>query len=398
MERNLQQWKILGFTSGVFSTSKKVCTTCGKTGCNKRCPECKVIYCSESCQRRAWPIHRYTCPTIDKLLTLFQSELLQSRYLGASSLYGSTGYQNFHEKETSFDEWLDFLRNSSFNISSVRLSRESEYNIRINDKETNISLSRPIEMSDETFNNLIHTGCRNSISNLLTFAWDPATDIIDSEVLSMLHCLDFMIRSSIPRDHVTIMILLDPLNTYDAKMRYQLNAVEASLDQVVRTNLRSPERAVIYCISFLSKNAGEKMEYDRTNPETQWKLATKVPVHSDHCLLLVRCQDKGFLVQSYYGHYRYMEWLDFANDLTKCTLPEPVMPNWFRQIRSRPRYRGLLSLNQISEASASISSLTTNGDHIDTYADLTGIVHDRDTIAKSYNVIFFRMDLDRLLS
>ena len=226
-------------------------------------------------------------------------------------------------------QWLDFLRNSSFNISSVRLSEESEYNIRINDKETNISL---IEMSDETFNNLIHTGCRNSISNLLTFRMgsrDRYNRLRSAEYVTLPGLHDSVIDSERSCDHNDPS---DPLNTYDAKMRYQLNAVEASLDQVVRTNLRSPEVAVIYCISFLSKNAGEKMEYDRTNPETQWKLATKVPVHSDHCLLLVRCQDKGFLVQSYYGHYRYMEWLDFANDLTKCTLPEPVMPNWFRTI------------------------------------------------------------------
>ncbi|PAV58028.1 hypothetical protein WR25_18798 [Diploscapter pachys] len=37
------------------------CSTCGAVGAKKRCPVCKLSYCSQECQKLDWPVHKKMC-------------------------------------------------------------------------------------------------------------------------------------------------------------------------------------------------------------------------------------------------------------------------------------------------------------------------------------------------
>ncbi|GMT19275.1 hypothetical protein PFISCL1PPCAC_10572 [Pristionchus fissidentatus] len=42
----------------------KFCSSCGGPGAHKRCPTCKLAYCSQECQKFDWPIHKKVCAAI----------------------------------------------------------------------------------------------------------------------------------------------------------------------------------------------------------------------------------------------------------------------------------------------------------------------------------------------
>ncbi|KIH55407.1 MYND finger [Ancylostoma duodenale] len=44
--------------------ASKFCATCGSCAAKKRCPKCKLCYCSVDCQKFDWPIHKSCCESI----------------------------------------------------------------------------------------------------------------------------------------------------------------------------------------------------------------------------------------------------------------------------------------------------------------------------------------------
>ncbi|CAP38733.2 Protein CBR-DAF-25 [Caenorhabditis briggsae] len=40
------------------------CTVCGHPGAKKRCPQCKLAYCSQECQKFDWTIHKKVCSSL----------------------------------------------------------------------------------------------------------------------------------------------------------------------------------------------------------------------------------------------------------------------------------------------------------------------------------------------
>ncbi|CAL2030078.1 unnamed protein product [Caenorhabditis brenneri] len=42
----------------------KFCSVCGHPGAKKRCPTCKLAYCSQECQKFDWPIHKKVCASL----------------------------------------------------------------------------------------------------------------------------------------------------------------------------------------------------------------------------------------------------------------------------------------------------------------------------------------------
>ncbi|KAF1771395.1 hypothetical protein GCK72_003221 [Caenorhabditis remanei] len=40
------------------------CSVCGHPGAKKRCPKCKLAYCSQECQKFDWPIHKKVCSSL----------------------------------------------------------------------------------------------------------------------------------------------------------------------------------------------------------------------------------------------------------------------------------------------------------------------------------------------
>ncbi|VDM81858.1 unnamed protein product [Strongylus vulgaris] len=44
--------------------ASKFCATCGSCTAKKRCPKCKLCYCSVECQKFDWPVHKLCCSSI----------------------------------------------------------------------------------------------------------------------------------------------------------------------------------------------------------------------------------------------------------------------------------------------------------------------------------------------
>ncbi|CAD6185917.1 unnamed protein product [Caenorhabditis auriculariae] len=48
-------------------TVSTFCSVCGKPSAKKRCPACKLCYCSQECQKFDWPLHKTICQSLKSL-------------------------------------------------------------------------------------------------------------------------------------------------------------------------------------------------------------------------------------------------------------------------------------------------------------------------------------------
>lgn len=104
------------------------------------------------------------------------------------------------------------------------------------------------------------------------------------------------------------------------------------------------------------------------------------------------------LFQAYYGYYSYRQWSDFEQPLTRRIDKSPKVPSWERQVKADPKFRRVLQSDGArAELAQTINSLSKKGKHIAAYADLTGITHNKQSIAKVFRVVHFRLDLNQLL-
>jgi len=124
-----------------------------------------------------------------------------------------------------------------------------------------------------------------------------------------------------------------------------------------------------------------------------WDTESSREPTSSHSFLLLIVSDRAMILQGYYGHYSYGQWRDFSVPLERGVERAPKNPAWLRNIVPAPRFRGLLSWQQTTELALGIDSLSEEGNHIATFANITGISHDEASIAPFYLVRFCRLDL-----
>lgn len=121
-----------------------------------------------------------------------------------------------------------------------------------------------------------------------------------------------------------------------------------------------------------------------------WTTTTARPPTSDHTLAILFANNECVLLQSYYGHYTFESWLAFDQPLMRSTsLPPASSASWLRAIVPRPHYRKrLVGEAECMELAKSLDSLMDNDTcHLGVYAHLTGILHDKESIARSYKMI-----------
>jgi hypothetical protein len=139
-------------------------------------------------------------------------------------------------------------------------------------------------------------------------------------------------------------------------------------------------------------------------PSDAYRNLSALAPHSCHHLAVLSFGTNGgtALLQRYAAHYTLDGpggWCDWDNDLQMCEpLPKPTRPNWTRKLQSRPRFRGILNRTLATAMWATFDLLATSDDptvRIKAYADLTGIVHDTQSIGnKPFHIHVLRYALD----
>ncbi len=248
--------------------------------------------------------------------------------------------------------------------------RKRSYNIAINGR---------IES-----NHTIRSGC-SSVTALLALLCCNNT-MIKGEYLIMIYLIYCNLHKSIVRSGCFDM---SPIHTYH-NMFYYCPTRDLIINETFVNNF-----AYIFSLTPTNRDLG-KIGLDNDNYFT-WEFQTSKPIKSDHTLMIVYINGKGMIVQSYYGHYKYSGWSAFKNELTQMPIDQyPIMKGWHRQIQKSPKYRGFLTKDQMKYLLHDIRKLTLENNHIGTYADITGIIHTDETIAKKYYVLAARLNLDML--
>jgi hypothetical protein len=103
------------------------------------------------------------------------------------------------------------------------------------------------------------------------------------------------------------------------------------------------------------------------------------------------------IVQAYFGHYTFRQWANFDAPLQLGVEKEPIMEGWRRPILRNPCFRGVLKGNEANALAKALDSLTTKGNHIKTYANITGIQHDTASIANQYQLTYCRLNLNKMI-
>jgi hypothetical protein len=107
-----------------------------------------------------------------------------------------------------------------------------------------------------------------------------------------------------------------------------------------------------------------QLNEDSNKFESVWDQVTDEKPHSTHYLLIIQKGQQVVLLQSYFGHYTYLQWCNFNQPLAQIPTPPSTDPTWFREIIPHPKNRGILNLDDIKVLAQDLNKLTFPGDNI----------------------------------
>lgn len=407
MSGSFGKWLTPGFSAFLDEKYLWNCGCCGKLKCVLKC-RCGTCYCSEECQKRARPVHKRMCGSIDSLINFCKSDSFKDFN------YPITGFECmiWDIPEEKIDLFIDGVRKAGLRGDLIVHDNMTEKIIRIGTHDMTVQLLSNRELVEHLGSpkyNSLNSGCRMiGVLPLLFFLDSNIT--VNGEIVAMLLISLYSVRLEqfyTSRKCKSTCIFLD--NEIPNGRIHNCGVLESYLSDIIKSNRSEGERAAIYLVHILPSiealtKASAKTKHmpnmESLTPDEAseyWNESTKQKSGGPHNLAIVILNGEAFVIQSYYGHYTYNEWLDFDNDLKLAEVPATALENWHHKILKRPKFRGKMNMEQLLKLTDSISSLTNKGDHIDTFAQITGIVHDRKTIDKSYLVGFIRVDLDRQL-
>lgn len=386
----MSQWKTPGFSAIFKDEYLKNCASCGILNCSLKCGKCGTFYCSKECQRKAWSVHKRICNSLDRLVEFCTSERFDNYNFSFSKLQ----YEIYGTSEAQIDLVIDDIRGDQLQI----VIDEGQSFIAVGNKGLSAPLisSKVLRETGGLKYNLLHTGCLMVNIVPLLILLNPEVTI-NGEVVAMLALTLWSRRlDQIHRifGYTSICLSLDPETQNLGK--YGADIVPVNLVDLIKANKR--ERAAIYLVELhpaTKKSKAPDIESDKL--DQFWKESTRQKMGTNHHLAIIILNGEACILQSYYGHYSYKEWLAFDQDLKLAKVPEPAAQGWHHQLLPNPKFRGKLDRKRLIELAEAISSLATPGDHIETFADITGIINTKETIDRSYFIGIIRVDLDRQL-
>lgn len=403
----------VNWISGAFDLSDdrlslKICSYCGKEKSKFNCSRCKMYYCDKVCQNLAWPHHKIFCgKEISAYLDFFSDVTNLSRSFVLNNL--------IKDISGAIDKSCRDIISVTVESIIDKIRFGEKYYFQVEESISNDVLGETFH-SDESLIGPISKHC------FLVPKLNRDHFLLSGCILSECLILMLCINSKTKCIHNDIIAMIAWINSHyhylahDPETRYAGISLEPS-----RTYLKGIYRAVHYDINLpihifeLARLGNDNNviydirlkpnPYDSTNlPKMHsnikdaWEdITSAIPTCSNHHLLLIRKQNKSILIQAYSGHYTYPRWCDFSNPLIKMDTPPPTNPEWPRKIEPRPKYRKILDMADLFNLCQDMDKLTLDGDHIQAYSNITGIIHDKSSISRKYQLIYKRMNLDQLV-
>lgn len=386
--QKIKDWSTSGFSILFDEKLKNYCGACGQSECHLRCSVCKLAYCNVNCQMKAWPVHKRFCKNIDVLIEYCRSTEFVKYFLTLSTV--TKIINNIEEKY--LDEMINDLRANDVKLikdsggTIVRVCGDHEFPV--------FDYEETIKKYGPTIANTLATGCRNIMALPLILFFNPLTNKISGELMAMNCLISKFGEFSPPIDKLESYFLSFNGKNID---KYRVDINQANFSEIIKSNMELRERAVIYKVKLRQRNKEKNVPLQETIADQFdkfWPVATSFRHGTSHTFTIIIVNEEAFILQSYFGHYTHKDWLDFENDLKLSDVPETKMKNWHYSIKPRPLFRGKLNQNQLIELVDAISTLTKNGNHTETFANITGIIANEDTINTSYILCFSRCDLD----
>lgn len=322
-------------------------------------------------------------------------------------------YRSQASDETELDEQIDWIRETPLRFASRSeidtnnlpdgIEKETVYGIINHGKKQFgvFDLEELMRRRKNFVKAMATTSCKDLLFILPMFFTHAKTKVIDSDAFAMFYTL-YRSYYAIDRKD-SMMIWLSPENTLILPTdQYCMPTTQVRAADVI-ADCSKTDLHTVYYIDISSANQKEggpgQLAIDNTFNDEKfqeaWNLLTSHPPHSHHSFLLIINNFEFALVQSYFGHYSMKEWLDFNKDLKMMEdLPNPHKLGWTRKLIPRPTFRGVLETKKLGDLCSLLKSLEIHGDHISAYSELTGIVHDKQSIAKRYVTTTLRLNLD----
>lgn len=349
-----EEWKSQAFTEQVFPK----CGHCLKSNPTRRCSRCQnMFYCGADCQKEHWQDHKVYClVTSDKILS-YLSEDWVIKSLPVVS-YFRNSIRAMVVDDATIDTTVDFVRTGPpLKIADNGLINE----------ETPEQNARYI------------SGCDAAISILYILCMNRGTQTVHPEMAAQLCFLDIIMHSKPPTIKKPIVYSsLYSKFTYNEQGKYY---GRMALSNRFHHPILLQQRQTGVVVFNIRDERDSGLE--RTWEE---QIATTT---TNHYFLLVVTPDASVIVQSFFGHYTYREWLDFEKPLMQIKTP-PAPRECFSPIEPYPEFRGKFDHGKRMKLLKALESLTIPGrNHRKTYARITGVQLKSEMMKESYTIRYF---------
>lgn len=352
MEKSSERagWKCHAFS---LSEPNRACLACSKPS-SVVCPECKSCFCSDACQK----IVRPTCCRNKNIQLL--SQYLIEHVPHALAL------------EACLTETHNFDEIRRVGLGCFRLANGMvQFGVILNGDVVR-DFSRSMTPPD-----VDASGC--GLAFPLIGLVCANKDMISGEMLAMLDALN---SRKVPGKKLCYMAVLEPLQM---EPRYH--------DQSLQSHMRNGLIDSVYWVRMIDTLEKPLHEHYKTADDA-WSGETKGDAPgSSHELLILVIGDEMMILQAYFGHYTFKQWAKFNEPLRLGIDKRPINPMWKRQVLERPRFRGPLKGDERFELAKALDSLTING-NARYYADITGIQHTNEGIARKFQLKYVCLRLD----
>jgi hypothetical protein len=348
------------------SVDHKLCRVCGK--CVEKPTRLKIN--SKTIKAKLpWKSFRFCTKTCQTELMKKMNSHLES--IDACIDFIKIRIASAHEIYIKYVEWMGQYSNfdNPFMIKFIE-----------NERNENFQLEDPSKM--EICDDINYSGCSMVMGILPILASN--NDNISGEIFMINFIISCCMHSRVA-DNKMVIINPDNIDTANWVTHHPLEIVnDPCVDNFV------------YLISLTPFDYSPSPNI-LTPGYSKWEHQTGIPPVSNHYFIVVHINGKAVVMQAYYGHYTYSQWLKFNTPLEQMKIDgSPAIPDWFRKINNDPKYRRVLQTPELKSLLKDINSLMVDGDHISKYADITGILHDKNSISRRYNILAARMNIDYL--